>query len=270
MQLAPYSDSPRLDAELLLSHCTGKSRTFFFTYPEKKLTLDQYQQLEDLVDERIKGMPIAYLTGEKEFWSLTLKVTPDVLIPRADTEVLIETAQHMLEDIKTPTIFDLGTGSGAIALALAVERPDAYIYASDLSEKALLIAKENAKTHNITNITFLQSNWFDSFPEVKAHLIISNPPYIANDCPHIEINVKTFEPTTALFSNKDGYHDLLTIINQSKYYLCRQGDLLLEHGINQEQTLRNTLTNHGFSNIKNHQDIQKLNRCISAKFLLPN
>lgn len=264
-QLQPYSDSPRLDAELLLSYCINKNKTFFFSHPESEITEAQYQKFATLLNERSKGTPIAYLIGKKDFWSLTLEVTPDVLIPRADTELLVEQALLLLEQTPNPVIFDLGTGSGAIALALATERPDATIYASDSSEKALQIAHKNAKHYQLDNIVFLHSNWFEAYPKISANMIISNPPYISSNCPHIEKNVKDFEPSAALFSGNDGYQDLLTIIEQCKYYLCRLGDLLLEHGIGQEVILKNALKNHGFSQIKCHKDIQAINRCISAK-----
>ena len=264
-QLQPYSDSPRLDAELLLSHSIDKNRTFFFSHPESEISELQCQKYTTLLNERSKGIPIAYLIGKKDFWSLTLEVTPDVLIPRADTELLVEQALQLLKNTTNPIIFDLGTGSGAIALAIATERPDATIYASDQSEKALQVAQKNAQNYQLSNVVFLQSNWFEAYPNIKADLIISNPPYIAPNCPYIDKNVKAFEPSAALYSGNDGYQDLLTIIEQSKYYLCRLGVLLLEHGIGQELILKNTLKNHGFSQIKRHKDIQAINRCISAK-----
>lgn len=268
-KLGSVTDSPRLDAELLLSHCLEQSRTYFFTHPDRNIEPSEEKQFSALIEQRLNGAPIAYITGEKAFWSLNLKVTADVLIPRADTEILVEVALNKIHNITNPTIFDLGTGSGAIALAIATERPDATIYASDTSDKALQIAQENAKNNQLTNITFIQSNWFNEYPLIQAHLIVSNPPYIAYDCPHLEINVKKFEPNAALFSDENGHHDLLTIIKQSKYYLCRQGELLLEHGMNQEVLLMNTLKNHGFINIESHQDIQKINRCISASISQP-
>ncbi len=261
------SSSPRLDSELLLSHCLSKSRTYFFTYPEQALTSAEHKQMQSLLEERVKGTPIAYMTGQKEFWSLMLKVTTDTLIPRPETELLVETALTALEGIKNPVIIELGTGSGAIAIALASERSDSTIYASDISEKALTIAKHNAQTHQIKNISFMYSNWLTDYPNIKADLIISNPPYIAHNCPLIETNVKNHEPSLALFSNENGYHDLLTIIEQSKYYLRRQGTILLEHGINQEGTLAKILNKHGFISFKNHADLQGINRCVDAKYL---
>lgn len=263
--LKKISDSARLDAELLLQFCLNQSRTFLFTYPEKTLTAQEQTAFNNLIEQRLQGVPIAYITGEKEFWSLTLKVSKDTLIPRADTEIIVETALKKLEGLTQAVVIELGTGSGAIAIALATERPDLTLYACDISKEALKIAKINCEQHQLTNIHLLHSDWFSALPNLKADLIISNPPYIDTNCPLIEENVKAYEPELALCSLDKGFKDLLTIIQQSTYYLRHHGYVLLEHGINQEKKLKDMFRNNGFSSIENHVDLQNINRCISAQ-----
>lgn len=265
LELNSISDTPRLDAELLLQHSLKRSRTYLFTYPEKILSHSEKLCFNELLSKRLTGLPIAYITGEKEFWSLKLEVSKDTLIPRADTEILVEAALNKLKNLQNPIIIELGTGSGAIAIALAKERPDATIYACDISKKALLIAQKNINTHNIKNINLIHSDWFKNIPKVQANLIISNPPYIARNSTALEKHVKNHEPASALFSNDNGYKDLLTIINQCTYYLRHEGYILLEHGIHQEQKLNNVLKRGTFQSIENHRDIQNINRCVSAQ-----
>lgn len=262
--LSETSPSARLDVELLLQFVLNKSRTYLYSYPEKNLNELEYKLFLALLQQRSQGKPIAYITNKKEFWSLELEVTKDTLIPRADTEILVEVALEAIKDLNQPIIFDLGTGSGAIAIAIASERVDAKIYASDECQKTLKVAQRNIYNHQIKNIELIHSNWFDKFPRLEADLIISNPPYIDYSCPHIEAMVEKYEPAQALFSDDNGYKDLLTIIEQSKYHLRRHGILLLEHGINQELILHKALAEKGYTSIENHTDLQNINRCIQA------
>lgn len=262
--LSDYSDSARLDAELLLLKILAKPRTFLFSHPEYSLTQNEIEQVTNLLELRQQGTPIAHILGQQEFWSLPLMVTPDTLIPRADTEILVEQALLKLKTIEAPIVFDLGTGTGAIALAIASERPDAQVYASDTSSKALKVAQQNIESLAINNIQLLKSDWLNQFSKLKADLIVSNPPYIGHDCQLIENNVKTYEPHSALFSKQNGYKDLLTIISQSKYHLRPCGTLLLEHGLNQELILNKALVEAGFKQISNHKDLADINRCVCA------
>ena len=198
--LKSTSDSPTLDAELLLAHCLNKNQTYLHTWPENKLTTSQQDCFFALVKKRLTDYPVAYLLGEKAFWTLDLVVTPDVLIPRPETELLVEIALEKISNIKKPKILDLGTGSGAIALSLASEREDANIIACDFSLKALEVAKLNAKKNNLlNNVTFIKSNWFLNIKENDFDLIISNPPYIDPDDPHLLESIR-YEPQQALIA----------------------------------------------------------------------
>ena len=263
--LSQVSETPRLEAEILLEYVLNKTKTFIFTYPDVELTDSQLLTFERLVNSRSQGEPIAYLIGEQPFWTLNLTINHHTLIPRQDTETAVEAALNIIRELSAPTIFDLGTGSGAIACALAYEREDATIYASDICSQALEVAQENAKRHNLTNIHFIQSNWLENMPKKAiVDLIISNPPYIAKDCQLIDAHVALYEPHQALFSDENGYNDLLTIIHQSKYYLRPHGVLLMEHGIHQQETLKHNLLENGYRDIKNYKDLQQIYRCISG------
>lgn len=264
LHLSEVSDTPKLDIELLASFVLKKDRAYLYTHPEITLTKEQIKTLDALLKERQKGKPIAYLLGYKSFWTLNLKVSEAVLIPRAETEILVEHALTFLRDKIRPIVFDLGTGSGAIALSIAKERPDARIYASDISEASLNVAKENSKALNINNVHFMLSDWFDDLPKESPVLIVSNPPYIADNCKHLEASVKQYEPSRALISQEHGLHDLKHIIATSKHYLQKEGMLLLEFGFNQHEPVRKELTLNGYSNIIFYSDLQDITRAVSA------
>lgn len=265
--LQSISDSPALDAELLLAHVMGKSRTFLFTYPEYNLSDEEHAHFLDLLKERLLGKPMAYIIGRKAFWDMDLTVSEATLIPRADTELLVETSLTLLQDEPTPLILELGTGSGAIALALAKERPDAQLIATDVSVDALAIAKQNAREHQITNIQFFTSDWFNHLPPMQATLIISNPPYISSPtCLHLDANVAKFEPALALYSKLDGYQALFHIIRHSKAYLRQYGYLILEHGIDQHAALNAFCIEQDYQNVQHHQDLQGIARAISCQW----
>lgn len=250
--LLGLSDSPKLDAELLLCHQLQCERSYLFTWPEKILNTDEVIGFRESLRERQHGKPIAHILGYREFWGLKLKVTADTLIPRPDTEILIETA---LEFCPNPTtILDLGTGSGAIALALKSEFPKAQITAIDFSPAALAVAKENSQNLNLS-IDFRQSSWCETLPaDQMFELIVSNPPYIETNDEHLTQGDVRFEPISALTSGEDGLDDIRMIAQQANKHLLPAGWLILEHGYNQGQAVREILIAHGYTQVATRQD----------------
>jgi release factor glutamine methyltransferase len=248
--------SPELEAALLLCYLLEKPRSYLFAWPEETLSPEQLRNYEKLVERRLAGEPIAHITGEREFWSLNLKVTRDTLIPRPETELLVERSLLHLENTTQPLIADLGTGSGAIALALASERPDAEIHACDLSENALTVARENAQRLALNNVQFHTGSWFQALPtDARYDLIVSNPPYIETDDPHLNQGDLPKEPLSALASGKDGLRDIRWIIDQANNHLTPGGWLLLEHGYQQAGAVSNLLQTKGFIEIQSHKDL---------------
>ena len=252
--LRTTSESPRADAEILLAYCLGKSRTWLFTWADKTLESAVVTAFQGLVTERLRGVPIAHLIGYREFWTLNLKVTPDTLIPRPETELLVETALALLPP--TPAnVLDLGTGTGAIALSIASERPDCCVTACDFSAAALAVAQENAQSHGITNVTFVQSDWFTALPAQRFALIVSNPPYIEAADPHLQQGDVRFEPLSALAAGSDGLDDIRQIIHYAPDWLAHTGWLLLEHGYNQGQAVTALLQERGFQAVRCLRDL---------------
>lgn len=243
-KLEGISDSAHLDAELLLAHCIEKNRSYLHTWPEKELDAKQLECFNSFIEKRLTDYPVAYLLGKKPFWTLELIVTPDVLIPRPETELLVEIALEIIKEIKKPKILDLGTGSGAIALALAFERQDATILATDNSEAALLVAKTNAKELKLDQqVSFRKSNWFEKITDRDFDLIVSNPPYIDPEDEHLTGTIR-HEPQQALVADDQGMRDLEKIIHKSHPFLTKNGYLILEHGFDQaEKTIRLLSTN---------------------------
>jgi release factor glutamine methyltransferase len=247
------SESPRRDAEILLGFVTGKARTFILAFGETKLTAEQQQQLSVLLARRVKGEPVAHLVGEREFWSLPLRVSPVTLIPRPDTECLVEQALARMP--ATPcSVLDLGTGTGAIALAIASERPDCDITALDLIPEAVELARDNASRLGITNVEVLQSDWFSALNTQRFTLIVSNPPYIDGEDPHLSQGDVRFEPRSALVADNQGFADLRTLIESSRDFLEPGGWLLLEHGWQQAAQTRELFTDAGYTEIQSCQD----------------
>ena len=254
--LASTSDSARLDAELLIAQCLQIPRSRFISNPEVALDAQQLDQIQTNISRRARGEPVAYILGHKHFWDLELKVSPDVLIPRPDTEVLVETALTLYPAETPINVIDLGTGSGAIALAIAKARPHWHICATDESQAALSLAIENAEHYQLHNVSLLQSHWFDDLAEhTKYELIISNPPYVAADDPHLQQGDVRFEPQTALVSGADGLNAIRYLILQSKPHLVAGGWLLLEHGYDQGERVRQLFSAHGYLEVQQKKDI---------------
>ncbi len=258
--LVDISPAPRLDAELLLAHALGKARSHLHAYPDEiphPVALESFQRM---VAARHRGEPIAYLTSKREFWSLELKVTPATLIPRHETELLVELALQRIPVGADWDLLDLGTGSGAVALALAHERPRCRITATDMSETALAVAADNAATHGIVNVEFLRGDWFAPLSKKHFKLMVSNPPYVAERDPHLAMGDVRFEPRSALASGPDGLDDLHRIVAAASAHLETQGWLLLEHGHDQGEAVRASLTAHGFTGVATFQDLSGQDR----------
>lgn len=242
------SDSASLDVELLLCHVLECERVYLRTWPDHELTADQVKSFLSLLDKRIKGYPIAYLVGARDFWSLKLAVNEHTLIPRPDTEVLVETVLE-LSIASDARVLDLGTGTGAIALAVASERPQWKVSGLDRFEAVVSLAKENARRNNITNAEFFKSDWFTAVEDAKFNLILSNPPYIDVNDPHLRQGDVRYEPSSALVSGNNGLEDIAVIICQTPKYLECDGWLVFEHGYQQGAAVRYLLQQAGFREI---------------------
>lgn len=248
-------DEARLEAEVLLLHVLGKPRAWLYAHADDELAPAQHEAFEALLARRAGGEPVAYVTGAREFWSLSLQVTPATLIPRADTERLVELALDRLPADRVVDVADLGTGSGAIALAIAKERPRARVVATDASAAALAVARDNAALNTVTNVEFALGSWFDAVPGRRFDLIASNPPYIADDDVHLEQGDLRFEPRTALAAGGDGLDDLRRIVAAAPAWLQAGGWLLLEHGYAQGAAVRALLQVAGFSAVSTWRDL---------------
>lgn len=247
------SESPRRDAEILLGHVTGKSRTFILAFDETVLSTEQLDALAVLLARRARGEPVAHLIGMREFWSLPLFVSPATLIPRPDTECLVEQALARLGD--TPgRILDLGTGTGAIALALASERPDCQLTAVDVVADAVALASRNLAHLGFSNVQVLQSRWFSALAGRRFEMIVSNPPYIDEQDPHLAQGDVRFEPKTALVAADAGLADLAHIIVQGRRFLSANGWMLLEHGWQQGEAVRALFTDAGYREVETCRD----------------
>lgn len=248
----------RLEAELLLLHVLGKPRSWLIAHADDELDDTQVQAFDALVQRRRGGEPVAYITGHRGFWTLDLEVTPATLIPRPETELLVELALARMT--ATARVADLGTGSGAIALALARECPTARIVATDASADALAVAARNAARHDIRNVRFAHGNWLAALAGERFDLIVSNPPYIEADDPHLAQGDLRFEPASALAAGPDGLDDIRQIVAQARDHLEPGGSLLLEHGWNQGPAVREVLSAAGYRDVFTEQDLEQRDR----------
>ena len=235
--LLKNSNTASLDAEVLLASVLDATRTYLRTWPENKLTSEQSSRYRDLLEKRAKGEPVAYLTAVQEFWSLTLTVDQHTLIPRPETEILVEKALQLVPDEENWNIADLGTGSGAIGLALAKERPHCHLVLTDVSANALKVATQNRERLKLENVSFKSGSWLTPLAGRKFDMIVSNPPYIAENDPHLDRGDVRYEPDSALRAGEQGLDALNSIIDTARYHLVSGGYLLLEHGYDQEQAV---------------------------------
>jgi len=258
-------DTPKLDADLLMCHVLDCDRTALYAWPEKALSSDQSNLLTSLLQRRLSGEPIAYLTGEREFWSLQFQVNNDVLVPRPETETLVELALQALSTSCDEPILDAGTGSGVIAISLFLQwqldhHTSLRVIASDYSEAALALAKQNADRLGATQIEFVHSDWLNSFSDNSVGMIVSNPPYLAADDPHLQNDTLGFEPEAALVSGGDGLIAIATLITDA----CRVGKpgcyVLIEHGYQQAPDVRNLMLSAHYTIVHTHKDINGLDR----------
>ncbi|QPG04654.1 peptide chain release factor N(5)-glutamine methyltransferase [Salinimonas marina] len=248
------SESPVLDARVLLSEALEASLTYLLTWPDKAVTGSALMTYKNFIQQRASGQPVAYITGQREFWSLRLKVSPDTLIPRPDTETLVEQALARLP--ATPCrICDLGTGTGAIALALASERPQDTLLGVDRIAAAVTLARENARRNNIDHAQFMQSSWFDELAGQQFDMIVTNPPYVESHSDYLSVGDVRFEPISALIAGSDGLSDIRKIIAQAPAYLNREGWLLIEHGYTQSEAVQQLLRQAGFTKVTSEADL---------------
>lgn len=258
----------RIESRILLTHVLGKPSSYLYTWPDKELEPSEIDRVNLLLQRRLQGEPIAYILGVREFWSLDFKVTPDVLIPRQETEALVELcldyfshlselsqgSQQELQKLDTLKLLELGTGSGAISISVANERPHLNITATDVSNFALDIAKENAETHQCHNIEFKLGSWYQCVTETAYDMIVSNPPYVAEMDEHLSKGDLPFEPKVALSSGENGLNDIKHIVTSALNYLKAGGRLALEHGYDQAQSIQKLMSNVGFINVTTIQD----------------
>lgn len=250
----PESPSERLDAELLLAAAIGKSRSFLHTWPERIVSSEDAQTYAGYLQRRRAGEPVAYILGQQGFWKLDLEVAPHTLIPRPDTELLVETALE-LQPASPAKVLDLGTGTGAIALALASDRPAWQVTAVDRIDEAVALAERNRQRLGLGNVQILKSHWFSDLAGQRFDLILSNPPYIRAQDPHLAEGDVRFEPSSALVAGNDGLDDLRAIAAQAPEHLLPGGWLLLEHGYDQAGDVRALLEANGFTEVTSRKDL---------------
>lgn len=252
-QLQCVSESPRLDTELLLARALDVGRSYLFAHPEDTLDPAAVERFTTAMERRANGMPIAYITGEKEFWSMLLTVTPDTLVPRPETEVLVGQTLQRIPIEGDCKVLDLGTGCGAIAVAVASERPHCDVTATDASDAALVVARENANRHTLPNIEFLSGDWTAAVAGRRFDVIASNPPYVAADDPALQ--QLSFEPRLALASGNDGLDAIRQISSEAKAIIRPGGTLLIEHGDRQADAVAQILAADGWLDISHVNDL---------------
>ena len=252
--------SARIEVQCLLQAVLNVNRAYVIAYPEKQLEFEQQARYVALLERRLNGEPVAYILGEREFYGLKFKVTAATLIPRPETELLVERALSCIPREGGVRVLDLGTGSGAIALSIAHVRPDVKVVAIDASEDTLEVARENMQNLNLRNVQFLRSDWFSGLKNERFDLIVSNPPYIAEGDAHVEQGDLRFEPCSALTSGKDGLVDISRIIAEAPAHLLQGGSLMFEHGYDQAGKVRALLHQAKFEKIFTDRDLSGIER----------
>jgi len=270
--LQVISDSPVLDCEVLLldalekfPHGKSFSRTFLRTWPEYQLKADQLQLFQSNLEQRRNGKPIAYIIGSKEFWSLELQVNDSTLIPRPDTETLVESALKHIPEQADWNILDLGTGSGAIALAIASERKNCQVIAMDYSYAALLTARNNARRLKVSNVHFYCGSWLSAMPEHYFNLIVSNPPYIKASDPHLQQGDLPYEPLSALASGEDGLKDIRIILQTARQHLLPDARIFIEHGYDQAEAMQDLYSKYHYKDCQQDCDLGGIIRVTSGQ-----
>jgi release factor glutamine methyltransferase len=264
-QLANSSDSPRLDAEVLLGHVLQANRAHLYANPDREIVATTQAAYAQLLNERHTGRPVAHLTGQREFWSLPFAVSPEVLSPRPETELLVEQALKHIPADQVCEVLDLGCGSGAIAIAIARERTLCKVTATDISKDALNIARDNAASNQCEHICFLEGRWFNAVGPQHFDVIVSNPPYIAIDEAELTDPELAYEPKLALYSGADGLDDIRLIINEAPAHLHPAGVMLLEHGFNQADGIASLFAQQNFAAIRTHADLAAQPRVTEAR-----
>ena len=263
--LALGPQQARFEAQLLLQNILQVNRAWLFTHENDAMRPDIHAGFEVLLKRRLSGEPVAYILGRREFYGLEFTVTPDTLVPRPDTETLVEAALEKIPASQTCTMLDLGTGSGAIAIAIARHRPQAKVTAVDQSQKALAIAQGNAKRLEVANVQFVLSDWFTALSGQTFDVIVSNPPYIAKHDPHLNQGDLRFEPTSALAAGEDGLGCIRQIINQAEQHLNPQGWLMFEHGYEQAEKVAQLLKSANFDSVRSVADLSGILRVTLGK-----
>jgi release factor glutamine methyltransferase len=264
LKLTERSDSPELDAEVLLSTVLGITRTALIVRAGEEVAAESERAYRELIARRAEGEPVAYLTGRREFWSLPLKVTPAVLVPRHETELLVELALKLLPKAEARSVLDLGTGSGAVALAIASERPHARVAGVDVSPAALGVARDNSRSLGLANVTWRLGSWFDAVPGERFDLVVANPPYVADGDPALESLAA--EPALALLAGPRGLDALAAIVADAPRHLAPGGSLLLEHGSTQPLEVARLLEENGFYDVRSELDFAGLPRVTLGTF----
>lgn len=263
-ELAAVSATPRLDADALLAHVLARPRAWLIAHADEPLPPGAADRLRDLLRRRLDHEPLAYLTGKREFWSLEFSVTPATLVPRPETELLVERALALTPPDEALRIVDLGTGSGAIAVALATERPAARILATDACAAALAVARDNAARHDIRNIEFVHSDWWSALGGRRFDLVVTNPPYVESGDPGFDGELR-HEPVSALASGADGLDDIRRIAAGLDHALTGDGTALIEHGHMQAGAVAGILAGFGFANTRTHRDLAGRARVTEAR-----
>ncbi|GMR08373.1 MAG: peptide chain release factor N(5)-glutamine methyltransferase [Gammaproteobacteria bacterium] len=254
-RLADVSDSPSLDADILMCFVLARPRGYLVAWGDQPLSSEQDEQFESYIERRGAGEPVAHITGQREFWSLNIEVNRHTLIPRPDTELLVETALELIPKKQTMMIVDLGTGSGAVGLAIAWERHQSHVTAVDNSFRALEMAKKNARSLHIMNIDYHEGDWCEPLGDERFQIIVSNPPYVPENDPHLQTTEIQYEPRRALAAGEDGLDAIRAILQQAPGHLYSGGWLLLEHGYDQGDAVNIMMTGAGFQQVSTRTDL---------------